>query len=409
MRRRIELTVALLLLVALALAAGYVGTRRNRSAPRDYRRSTFLTTPEGARAYAEVLDRLGVRVDRFRLRSAALDSLIRPDQTVLAVLSPTEFSSADAAALADYSEEGDLLLAGVSASLAMRCFGYTVDVRDADSIALYRVDQGVADPEPLVWSRDLVLVRRAEPVVVDSSELAAGSLETCTVRHAIGTDTLLLSEGGRPAALRLRLENGVQVSLVANGLLFSNWALRETDAGLATVPMIAGRYRRVVFDEYLHGFGPSGSLTRAVLEWSLRSPWGWFGWQLALTGLVLLLVNAVRLGPPQPVIERRRRSPLEHVRALATALAAAQGGDVAVNLMVRGLRRRLSAGQQPLRGDVEPWLSALEANVRTPKSRQAVSTLRTLIRRPASSEVVLRAAHAVEDLWQDLTPRTRPT
>jgi hypothetical protein len=226
----------------------------------------------------------------------------------------------------------------------------------------------------------------------------------CTVPEASRVDTLLLTEGGRPAALRLSFDELGSVTLVADGMLFSNARLRETEAGLAVLPMIGGRYDRVLFDEYEHGFGPGGSLLSATLDWSVRTPFGWAFWQLAIVGLLALLAGAIRFGPALHVIERRRRSPLEHVRALATALSAARGARVAVELMIRGLRRRLSAPGTPVRGDLKPWLAELAGNVRTARSRQAVNTLITLTRRAPEADSVLRAAEAVEEVWQDLKP-----
>lgn len=407
MRHRIEIILALVLVTALAILAGMLGARRNRTAPLDTRRSSFLSGPYGARGYADVLTRLGVKVDRFRQRSAMLGQLgAGQERPLLAVLSPDLFDGSDARALAEFAARGDLLLAGYTASIAMQCFGYDVDFResDGDSIPLFRVTAGVREAEPMIWTRDMILVQRFGRTVEDSSNLTSGMSEVCKVHRPLLVDSLLLTQGGRPAALRLVMKNGSTVTLVADGLLFSNQSMRESDAGLATVRM-AVPYRRVIFDEFVHGFGPAGSLFQSALNWTLRSPWGWFGWQLAGVGLIALLAGAVRFGAPRTLIDRRRRSPLEHVRALATALAAAKGGDVAVNLMVRGLRRRLSAGTSSVRGEVRPWLESLAQNVKTDRSRAAVQTLLNLTRR-ASSDSVLRAANAVEDVWQDLTPPT---
>jgi hypothetical protein len=407
MRARIEIILALALVIALAILAGTMGARHNRTAPPDSRRSTFLNGPYGAKGYAAVLTRLGIKIDRFRQRTAMLGQLrAGQDRPLFVVLSPELFDGSDARALTEFTARGDLLLAGYSTAAAMRCFGYDVEVResDGDSIPLHRVAHGVPESAPLTWSRDRILVQRSGETVIDSSGLAAERSEVCKVQRPLQVDSLLVTAGGRPAALRLGMKDGSVVTLVADGMLFSNQTMQESDAGLATV-RIALPYRRVIFDEFVHGFGPSGSLFHSALDWTLKSPWGWFGWQLAGFGLIALLTGAVRFGTPRTLIDRKRRSPLEHVRALATALAAARGGDVAVDLMIRGLRRRLSAGTPPVRGAVGPWLESLAANVKTDRSRNAVQTLLNLTRR-ASPDGVLRAANAVEDVWQDLTPPT---
>jgi hypothetical protein len=121
--------------------------------------------------------------------------------------------------------------------------------------------------------------------------------------------------------------------------------------------------------------------------------------------VLALLAAGVRFGPIRAGIERRRRSPLEHVRALATALAAARGHDVATGLIVQGLRRRLSRAGRIPRGEIGPWLDGLGSAVRTPRGRTALDTLTTITRRPATAGDVRDAADAVETLWEELTPR----
>ena len=126
-------------------------------------------------------------------------------------------------------------------------------------------------------------------------------------------------------------------------------------------------------------------------------------WQLAAVGLVALVASGVRFGPVRTAIERRRRSPMEHVRALATALAAARGHDVAVRLMIQGLRRRLSRGTRTTH-DLEAWLTELGPAVRTPRGQEALESLGATLRQSPDADSVLVAANAVETLWEELKP-----
>ena len=157
----------------------------------------------------------------------------------------------------------------------------------------------------------------------------------------------------------------------------------------------------MVFEEYHHKFGAAGSLAGAVIAWSRNSPWGWLVWQAAVVGLVALLFGAIRFGLARPAIGRTRRSPLEHVRALATALAAAKGHDVAIGAIVRGLQRRLLPPALRTRGDWRQWLAQMGRSTRSERGRVALATLETLTRPGQPSIAVLRAANAVEDLWED--------
>jgi hypothetical protein len=237
---------------------------------------------------------------------------------------------------------------------------------------------------------------------VDSSEASGGRPVACVAPIARTVDTLLRA-AGRPVALRLAMEHGRNVTLVSDDRLFSNRIVRESAAGPLVLGLVVPGYRHVVVDEYHHGFDASGSLAGATLEWTLHSPWGWAIWQLIAVGVIALLAAGVRFGPAQPAIERRRRSPLEHVRALATALAAARGHDVAVRLIVQGLGRRLSAGRAA-RGEPAEWLASLGPSVRSPRGIEALERLIAVTGRPAAADQVLVAANDVETLWEELKP-----
>jgi hypothetical protein len=241
--------------------------------------------------------------------------------------------------------------------------------------------------------------------VADSSDVADGRIITCAIPTAVGVDTLLTTAGRRPVAIALTYETGRRVVLVADDRLFSNRSLRETAAGPFALGLVVPRYRTVVVDEWHHGYVGGGSLAGATLDWSLRSPWGWAVWQVALVGLLGLFSASVRFGPVRMAIERRRRSPLEHVRALATALAAARGHDVAVRLMIQGLRRRLSATGRAAQGDLDAWLEGLASSLRSERGRAALTQLTQFTRRQPSADEVLLAANEVETLWEDLKPR----
>ncbi len=390
MRPRTELIVGVGTLLMIALGAAVIGARRARPEDDDPRRSTFLAGPQGARGLADALLRLGVTVTRSRSRFAELPA--RPDtDAVVAVLAPAlEGTRSDAQHLLRYVRDGGaVLLAGSSAGSLMQSFGYDVKVT-RDSIGIDDPDLGARSP-----SVHAVLTT----AVPDTGNDAAERDTLVPVR----TDVVRRTRTGAPVIIRVSAASGGSATLVADGALFGNRALRDTGAGELVVGLVVGQYGHVTFDEFHQGFGPSGSLGGAALEWSVRSPWGWALWQLALVGLIALGASAIRFGPARHVIERRRRSPIEHVKALATALAAAGGHDAAIQLQIQGLRRRLARGPTPPRAPAGPWLAELAANVRTPRARAAVGTLQELTRGPQPADAVLRAANAVEEVWQDLT------
>jgi len=399
MRPRLELGIAAGVLVALGIAAVALGSRRARNADTDWRRSTYLATPNGARAWAEALRRLGVRVERYRRPSLSLARLDR--RAVFAVVGPARrLDSREGAHLAELG--GDLLLAGPTTTAAMICLGYRVSPRWSDPAALKAPADAEQRPMPRARAE---LVRHLAKTVVDSSDTYDGRRITCTVPAPSRVDTLLRTLNDRPVVLRLAYADGRGVTLVADDRLFRNQTLRRTAAGPIMLGLVTPRYRRVMVDEYHQGFPTSGgSLAGATLGWSLRSPWGWIVWQLVAVGVIALIASGIRLGPARNVVLRRRRSALEHVRALATALAAVRGHETAVRLMVQGLRRRLSRAGRAGPADLDRWLGGLAPSLRTRRGRHALATLTAVQHRAPSGAAVLEAANAVETLWDELKP-----
>jgi hypothetical protein len=296
----------------------------------------------------------------------------------------------------------DLLLAGPGAESAIRCLGFRVVPRSRrDSIRTRSPEDAEHLPAPRVVS---VLRANSARNVVDSGSGYDGRRVQCEVPRASRVDTLLETLRGRPVVVRLSYPEGRTVTLVADDGLFRNRTLRRTLAGGFVLGLVAGRYDRMVIDEYHQGYTATGSLGAAALAWSTRSPWGWMVWQIVAVGLVALVASGVRFGPVRSVIERRRRSPMEHVRALATTLAASRGHDVAVRLMVQGLRRRLSRGGRAAGADLDAWLESLAPSVRSARGREALETLTGTLRTQPDAASVLAAGNAVETLWEELKP-----
>ncbi|HEY6784546.1 MAG TPA: hypothetical protein VI159_06310, partial [Gemmatimonadales bacterium] len=75
--------------------------------------------------------------------------------------------------------------------------------------------------------------------------------------------------------------------------------------------------------------------------------------------------------------------------------------------IVGGLRRRLSrTGEGPAAKANEQWIAALMLAMPTAQGRGAVRRLREAFTKPGGGERVLAAANSVEDVWEELRPRT---
>ena len=249
-----------------------------------------------------------------------------------------------------------------------------------------------------------VLRRRSTPMVVDSSDFSDGRAIWCTAPAAVQTDTLL-SAGGRPVVLRLGMPGGRVVTLVSDDRLFTNRLVREWGPGPSSwvslwIATPASSWMSTIMGSMHRARSPARpSIGVCDLPGDGRSGG-------RTVGAIALIAAGVRFGPARRIIQRRRRSPLEHVRALATALAAARGHDVAVRLIVQGLRRRLGhAGKVERGGRSTTWLESIAPGVQTARIQEALTRLSGIANRRATAEEVLEAADDVETLWEELPSR----
>ena len=408
MRPRVELGLALSGAAAVLLAVGVRAFTAPGVGMENPSRSSYQATPAGERGWVEALIRLRVSVIRWRSPVALLPRpAVRAARRLAVVADPaTPLTPFEALALREWSQEfGGLLLAGSGTEAGMECFGWRiVPIQLASGAASVRASGQVGDRRLSLDDVTAILRPAREVIGSDSTGRPDVGFFSCPATKATRTDTLLRTPSGAPVAVRLTFGRGNAVMLVADGGLFANEAVRYTEAGEFALSLVVPRYGIVYVDEFHQGYRSGGTLLSAVVQWSRESPWGWGLWQLVAVACVALVVAAIRFGPVLPLEGRQRRSPIEHVRALATALAAARGHDVAVRAMVGGLRRRLSRDGRPSRQPVEEWLAALAARVRGGPARGAVQRLQSLIMPPQPATAVLQAANAVEDVWQELKP-----
>ena len=105
----------------------------------------------------------------------------------------------------------------------------------------------------------------------------------------------------------------------------------------------------LVFDEFHHGYGKHANVSATMERFLTEHPAGRAITQLLIGGLVLMIALAVRAIAPKTVPRIERRSPLEHVDALARAYERINATKTAVGRLVRGLRRRHDRGGWSLR------------------------------------------------------------
>jgi uncharacterized protein DUF4350 len=418
MSYRLEIGLALLLAGAIGVAI-WAGNRSPHPPQFDLRPSTYLSGPDGSKGLYEVLRSLGRLTERRRtpLFTLAEERAHRP--AILVLLNPfVDLEDAELQQVVRFVRSGGAVLATGWGAGVTRCAGWRPlrALPRADSIGVRVPGAGASLRLPRA-SRVLtrIVPEDTTPGLQGLIKGDPGSdVGICSALVPFQQDTVVAAANHRPVILRLTYRGGGSIILVADPGWFTNRIWRSTDVPIVALPLLTprpARPGRVVWDEYHQGFTDKDATSLAAHTWSwLRSsPTGWAVLQLVAVGLVWLALTAVRFGPARAVIERRRRSPLEHLEALGAGLESADDANTAVQRLALGLRRRLGRAVQTKDDNVVPWLESLELAMRGPKGRAAVRRLRKLLTfrdRDAGSTRVLNAAQAVEDVWEELRPRT---
>jgi hypothetical protein len=116
-------------------------------------------------------------------------------------------------------------------------------------------------------------------------------------------------------------------------------------------------------------------------------------------GAALLLLAALGARPLVPVGRQRieRRSPFEHVGALARAYEEIGATRVVARRLVRGLRRRLGSSTSPsATRDEDALLAALEA--RHPALAPQIALVRDAMRTARTPAALLEVGRAVAEI-----------
>lgn len=398
----------MLLLVALAFAMTIAGIAGRSAAPAnwmaDQRRSTYLQGPAGASGFAEILERLGVEVERIR---APLFRLVADTMTVdsgrwIAVIEPvSSLMDRERDQVLLYLSHGGGVLSAGSTGLE-RCFG--LEVRDIDLEFDPPSTELVLDDD-IEYERPTHVFEWIDDEDDSPFALFGQSGSACDVEAVVSSAPLVRTVEGSVVAWRFTVAGGGRAILLAESRFLSNQDLRDTDIGMLVLPWLLEELPvRIAFDEYHLGFDDGGSIFGAVWHWMTDSPLGWALFQLGFAATVGLLAMAIRFGPAVRIIDERRRSPLEHLSAVAVGLERVGGHAVAVDLIANGLRRRLSrTGEVPRgRDGVQGWLTALGLASRGKGAQAAIAKLSRTVRNPHDTNDVLEAAHAVEDVWEAL-------
>lgn len=202
----------------------------------------------------------------------------------------------------------------------------------------------------------------------------------------------------KPAMMSLRVGSG-EVVVLADPGYFRNLNARGGASTLFAVRTFEwldpSRNRPLVFDEYHQGFGQRESLLGVIGDALLHTAPGRVFLQLAAAGLILLLVYGVRPIAPVKRNSIERRSPLEHVGALARAYQQTEATRTSTQRLLRGLRRRRPLGATGALDD-ESYLSLVSS--RKPALAADVERVRTALDRPLPAAEWVAVGAAIDHI-----------
>lgn len=400
----LPLVVVFLVIVALLTPENVTGRVG------DARLTTYGTGPLNAAGLYEVARRLGWRVERRRTPLPAPDDTL----AIQAELNPSNgLSTIEAHALLDGVRRGGALLyvfeggGPLADSLHVAVgdgYPYRPRLGPVDSASAARCPANASPGLPLWFGGAPLLesVRWLRPPPAD------------TVVFAV-----VVPPSGPRAARRLPAAVGFpygrgRVVVIPDPDLLRNDVIRVCDwnADVVAVRMLeylslttAAPRTRLVFDEYHQGYGLHPGTMRAITAYLGHTPSGHVLAQLAVAGIVLLFALGPRALPPREDVRVQRRSPLEHVDALARAYAQVGATRTAVLRLLHGARRRLRRVGRDLVGRPDAEFLA-DVERRTPALAAEVALVRHALESPASHHELESAGAALRRIESSLTTIT---
>jgi hypothetical protein len=362
--------------------------------------TTYDTDPSGARGIYEVAHRLGWRVMR---RRAAFEAPVDTAAVYLILDPPLEPSATEVGVLLDAVRRGANVVVIPSMGSAL---ADSIGIAQAPLTALANP---VVRPDSMADTLPAPEVRRAaEQFGAFNRTLAAVPATDADTNPSFPSDAVALVQVRQrreivPTMMARRMGRGLVV-VVADPDFLRNWQVRRGAAAVLAVRLIEwidpDRAAPLVFDEYHQGYGAPDGLTHTVVRALVATPEGRGLLQLIAAGVVLWLAYAVRPIPPAPRRTIERRSPFEHVGALSRAYEQIDATRLATHRLVRGLRRRHSAGVAGGVDDAE-YLARLAG--RKPELAGDAALLRRALEAPLPAAEWVAVGGAIDHIERTIT------
>jgi hypothetical protein len=313
--------------------------------------SSYSAGPDGARAIYDVVGRLGFVVSRDTR------SLVAPPDTasVFVFIQPAQpLSATEQTSLLGAVRRGTILLFTPGGGSLSDSLGFSLVVPSGGFYTLSQTTvTGGAPPEPDVQDPRIAL-QTVTPISIALKATSKSDNQSFLWLGSKSDSGSAPNDSASEPALVMGHHFGRGYVIgVAPAVILTNRLARDPRTAIAIVRalqyahMATGlqpRSNSVVFDEYHHGFGVHADVAAAVQRALTDTPLGRMTIEIVAAALVLMLAFAVRPIAPVSAPPLSRRSPLEHVEALAHAYLQVDARSLGASRLIRGLRRRHSLG-----------------------------------------------------------------
>lgn len=120
---------------------------------------------------------------------------------------------------------------------------------------------------------------------------------------------------------------------------YTNLGVKELDPGVQFIDALEeGKHKTVLFDEYLHGIGSSGTNLWDILGFGGKL----VVVQLFMCALILIFIKSRRFGKPVVVFETVKRKENENLFALSNIYYKAKANSMALEIYLGSLKQELA-------------------------------------------------------------------
>ena len=338
--------------------------------------TTYHATAQGARALYDVLAKLGYPLSR---RVTPLNDSVSSHAIYVVLAPPVPFSTTERHQLLTAVRHGAGLIFVAADDQLTDSLGFDLDpsyVGGGGFLSQTIVAGGTTNP------REISDIFNMYPIA--ATVTLSDSLEDSVARTVLmwlpprfapsSTDSI----HARTLVLGRSFGQG-RVVAIANADLLSNQILRDGRPAAAVVralEWIGPSRGPVVFDEYHQGFGAHASMSHAIATALMDTVAGRATLQAIAAALILIAAVGARPLAPVEQTSITRRSPLEHVGALAHAYTQVDAPHLGTDRLVRGLRRRHPLGVARSVSH-EQYLGILRTSV--PSSAADIDLVRTAL------------------------------